>query len=54
VKKNRARQRGAMTTETTVLIFILGLGSLLASIAAGVRLHQHYRTSRVTLACPFP
>jgi len=43
-----------MTTETTVLIAVLGIGSALASIVCGARLHAHYRTSRVTLASPFP
>jgi hypothetical protein len=43
-----------MSAETTALVGIFGLACIVALIFCGVRLHRDYRTSRVTLACPFP
>ena len=58
-RRNRMRRRargiaGSGALESMVVTAILGLGMMIAFIAAGVRLHQDYRVSKSTLVSPYP
>lgn len=52
--KRRRAMAGMATTETLVVVLVLGLGMVGASVAAGRRLHHEYRHDRALLASPFP
>jgi len=52
--RRRRTKAGMATTETLVVVLVLGLGIVGASVAAGRRLHHEYRHDRALLASPFP
>jgi hypothetical protein len=52
--RSRVRARGSTMPQTLVLTGILALGTMIAVVAAGVRLHHEYRQNRDLLASPYP
>lgn len=49
-----SRARGAVVTETVIILGLVALGAAAAFVTAGARLHTEYREHRQNLASPYP